>query len=88
MRSQGYLDTRQMAGGFQLLRSNDLIWSRLVRHYLMGERKPMNDLMAWNADATGMPERMHTEYLRQLFLHNDLAEDRFQVDGRHCCRSR
>ncbi|HZA93167.1 MAG TPA: alpha/beta fold hydrolase [Gemmatimonadales bacterium] len=82
MRSQGYLDTRQMAGAFQLLRSNDLIWSRLVRHYLMGERTPMNDLMAWNADATRMPYRMHADYLRQLFLDNDLAEGRFQVDGR------
>ncbi|NBJ13105.1 PHA/PHB synthase family protein [Microvirga arsenatis] len=82
MRSQGYLDTRQMAGAFQLLRSNDLIWSRIVRHYLMGERTPINDLMAWNADATRMPYRMHTEYLRQLFLDNDLAEGRFQVDGR------
>jgi polyhydroxyalkanoate synthase subunit PhaC len=82
MRSQGYLDTRQMAGAFQLLRSNDLIWSRLVRHYLMGERTPMNDLMAWNADATRMPYRMHSDYLRQLFLNNDLAEGRFQVEGR------
>jgi polyhydroxyalkanoate synthase subunit PhaC len=82
MRSQGYLDTRQMAGAFQLLRSNDLIWSRLVRHYLMGERTSLNDLMAWNADATRMPYRMHADYLRQLFLDNDLAEGRFQVDGR------
>ncbi|WP_262268682.1 PHA/PHB synthase family protein [Microvirga yunnanensis] len=82
MRSQGFLDTRQMAGAFQLLRSNDLIWSRLVRHYLMGERTPLNDIMAWNADATRMPYRMHAEYLRQLFLNNDLAEGRFDVDGR------
>lgn len=82
MRSQGYLDTRQMAGAFQLLRSNDLIWSRLVRHYLLGERTPLNDLMAWNADATRMPYRMHADYLRQLFLNNDLAEGRFQVNGR------
>ncbi|WP_445503805.1 PHA/PHB synthase family protein [Microvirga sp. G4-2] len=82
MRSQGYLDTRQMAGAFQLLRSNDLIWSRLVRHYLMGERTPLNDLMAWNADATRMPYRMHADYLEQLFLDNDLAEGRFRVDGR------
>ena len=59
MWEQGYLDTKQMAGAFQLLRSNDLIWSRLVRGYLMGEREPMNDLMAWNADATRMPYRMH-----------------------------
>ncbi|WP_114948065.1 PHA/PHB synthase family protein [Microvirga calopogonii] len=82
MRSQGYLDTRQMAGAFQLLRSNDLIWSRLVRHYLMGERTPLNDLMAWNADATRMPYRMHADYLEQLFLDNDLAEGRFRVDRR------
>ncbi|MGO4524672.1 PHA/PHB synthase family protein [Microvirga sp. 2MCAF35] len=82
MRSQGYLDTRQMAGAFQLLRSNDLIWSRLVRHYLLGERTPLNDMMSWNADATRMPYRMHADYLRQLFLNNDLAEGRFLVDER------
>jgi len=82
MWEQGYLDTKQMAGAFQLLRSNDLIWSRLVREYLLGERQPMNDLMAWNADATRMPYRMHSEYLRGLFLNNDLAEGRHAVDGR------
>lgn len=82
MAEQGYLDTGQMAGAFQLLRSNDLIWSKMVRNYLMGERRPMNDLMAWNADATRMPYRMHSEYLRQLFLNNDLAEGRYCANGR------
>ncbi|SFT01711.1 polyhydroxyalkanoate synthase [Sulfitobacter marinus] len=82
MWDKGYLDTNQMAGAFQLLRSNDLIWSRVVHDYLMGERTPMIDLMAWNADATRMPYRMHSEYLRQLFLNNDLAEGRYQVGHR------
>jgi len=82
MWEQGFLDTKQMAGAFQMLRSNDLVWSRMVRDYVMGERAPMTDLMAWNADATRMPYRMHTEYLRRLFLDNDLAEGRYQAAGR------
>jgi polyhydroxyalkanoate synthase len=81
MWEQGYLAAYQMAGAFQILRSNDLVWSRLVREYLLGRRQPMNDLMAWNADATRMPYRMHSEYLRRLFLNNDLAEGRFEVGG-------
>jgi len=48
----------------------------------MGERSSMIDLMAWNADATRMPFKMHSEYLRQLFLNNDLASGRYRVDGR------
>lgn len=81
MWQRGYLDTRQMAGAFQMLRSNDLIWSRVVYDYMIGRRSPPNDIMAWNADATRMPYRMHSEYLRSLFLDNDLAEGRFEIGG-------
>jgi polyhydroxyalkanoate synthase len=82
MWDQGYLDAKQMAGAFQLLRSNDLIWSRMVRDYLLGDRRPPNDLMAWNADATRLPFRMHSEYLERMFLKNELANGSYEVEGR------
>ena len=82
MWDRGYLDTKQMVGAFQLLRSNDLIWSQLIRTYYLGEEESLNDLMAWNADATRMPYRMHSEYLRRLFVGNDLSKGRFEVKGR------
>lgn len=81
MWARGYLDTYQMSGAFQLLNSADLIWSRMVKQYLMGERGTMIDLMAWNADATRMPYRMHSEYLRTMFLENRLSRGRFAVNG-------
>ena len=82
MEETGYLTAGQMAGAFQLLRSYDLMWSRMVGEYLMGERAPMNDLMAWNADTTRMPARMHSQYLRQLFLNDALSEGRYRVAGK------
>ena len=82
MWDQGFLDSKQMAGAFQLLRSNDLIWSRMVRDYLLGDRRSPNDLMAWNADATRMPFRMHSEYLERMFLRNELANGKYEVEGR------
>lgn len=81
MAETGYLGADQMAAAFQLLRSDYLIWARLIKNYLMGERDPMRDLMAWNADATRMPARMHSEYLRRLYLDNDLSQGRYHADG-------
>lgn len=81
MWEQGYLDKKHMAGTFQMLRSYDLVWSRIVEQYMLGNRSSLNDLMTWNADATRMPYRMHSEYLRSLFLNNDLSEGRFTVGG-------
>ncbi|MFT7027657.1 MAG: polyhydroxyalkanoate synthase [Paracoccaceae bacterium] len=82
MWEQGYLESGQMAGAFQILRSNDLVWSRILHDYMMGEGPRLNDMMAWNADATRMPARMHSEYLRKLFLDNQLTAGRYEVDGR------
>ncbi len=82
MWERGYLDPRKMSGAFQLLRSNDLVWSAMVHDYLLGERRPKSDLMAWNADTTRMPYRMHSEYLRSLFLENRLAKGRYRVGVR------
>ncbi|KWT94089.1 MULTISPECIES: alpha/beta fold hydrolase [unclassified Variovorax] len=81
MARQGYLDSSQMAGAFHLLRAIDLIWSPMVQNYLLGERTPMTDLMAWNADGTRMPYRMHADYLRSLFLDNALARGQYRVNG-------
>ena len=82
MWDQGYLDGDQMAASFQLLRARDLVWSRMMREYLLGERSAPNDLMTWNADSTRLPFKMHSEYLNRLFLNNDLAEGRYQVAGK------
>lgn len=82
MWDQGYLDAKEMSGAFQLLRSNDLIWSRMVHDYLMGKRTSINDLMSWNFDTTRMPYKMHSQYLRKLFLDNDLTEGRYLVDDK------
>ncbi len=81
MWEQGVLDGKQMAGAFQLLRSSDLVWSRVLTEYELGRREAPNDLMAWNADTTRMPYRMHSEYLNKLFLRNELASGRYEVDG-------
>jgi polyhydroxyalkanoate synthase len=82
MYKAGVLESAQMGGAFLALRSADLLWTPAVASYLRGERPKMNDLMAWNADGTRMPWRMHTEYLRHLYLQNDLAHGRFSVAGK------
>jgi polyhydroxyalkanoate synthase len=81
MHKKGYLEAKQMLGAFQLLRAYDLMWVPMVNTYLRGNRDKLNDLMAWNADATRMPQRMHTEYLNKLYLNNELARGTFELNG-------
>jgi polyhydroxyalkanoate synthase len=82
MHRKGVLESRQMGGAFAMLRAQDLIWQPFVDNYLKGERGRMIDLMAWNADGTRMPWRMHSEYLYRLYLDNELATNRLPVAGR------
>ena len=82
MHRKGVLESKQMGGAFAMLRAQDLLWQPMVEQYLKGKRAPMIDLMAWNADGTRMPWRMHTEYLYRLYLDNELATNRFPVAGK------
>ncbi|MCA0921492.1 PHA/PHB synthase family protein [Pseudooceanicola nanhaiensis] len=82
MWDQGYLAQPQMAGAFAAIRAEDLIWTHAVRRYLMGLEERATDMTVWNGDTTRMPARMHSEYLRGLFLENRLSAGRFAVEGR------
>jgi len=82
MNKAGVLSSEKMAGSFALLRSRDLLWTPAVNNYVKGKRDDPNDLMAWNADGTRMPWRMHTEYLNKLYLQNELARGEFAVRGK------
>ena len=82
MWEKGVFEASRMGGAFNMLRSNDLIWSKLIHHYLMGEPETMNAMAAWSTDTTRMPYRMHRDYLQQFYLDNDFAEGRFKLGGR------
>ena len=82
MHRKGVLESRQMGGAFAMLRAQDMLWQPIVNQYMKGQRDRMIDLMAWNADGTRMPWRMHSEYLYRLYLDNELATNRFPVGGK------
>ncbi len=74
MMERGYLDSSQMASMFNMLRSNDLIWSNVVNNYLLGKEPPAFDLLYWNADGTRMTRAAHSFYLRNTYLENNLIK--------------
>lgn len=74
MKLKGYLDGRFMASAFNSLRANDLVWSFFIKNYLRGQNPVPFDILYWNADATNMPAKMHSQYLRWMYLHNKLIK--------------
>ncbi|SFI48876.1 PHA/PHB synthase family protein [Celeribacter neptunius] len=82
MWAQGYLDRPQMSRAFASIRAEDLIYARAVRRYFLGQEDLPSDMLVWNDDTTRMPAKMHSEYLRGLFLENRLTAGRFCVEDR------
>jgi poly[(R)-3-hydroxyalkanoate] polymerase subunit PhaC len=74
MARRGFLEGREMATTFNMLRANDLIWSFVINNYLMGKEPFPFDLLYWNADSTRMPYAMHSFYLRKFYQENRLIE--------------
>src|SRR4051812_37658765 len=82
MLERGYLDSREMSNMFNLLRSNDLIWSNVVNNYLLGLKPPAFDLLYWNSDGTRMARAAHSWYLRNTYLENNLIKpEKVQLEG-------
>ena len=82
MLERGYLDSREMSNMFNLLRSNDLIWSNVVNNYLLGQKPPAFDLLYWNSDGTRLARAAHDWYLRNTYVENNLIKPgRIHVKG-------
>jgi polyhydroxyalkanoate synthase len=81
MAETGVLEGSQMAGTFDILRANDLIFSYVVSNWLMGQEPPAFDILAWNGDNTRMPAAMHSFYLRSLYMRNELARGELELAG-------
>jgi polyhydroxyalkanoate synthase subunit PhaC len=81
MQDKGYLPGARMADAFNLLRSNDLIWSYVVNNYLLGKEPMAFDLLHWNSDSTRMPAGVHSFYLRECYLDNKLSQGKMVLDN-------
>jgi len=82
MAKEGHLPGKSMAGTFDVLRANDLIFNYVAANWLMGQKPPAFDILAWNSDATRMPAAMHSFYLRNFYVENKLAKDQLEIGGR------
>src|SRR6185312_1739816 len=77
----GVMEGSTMAGTFDVLRANDLIFSYVASNWLMGRQPPAFDILAWNADSTRLPAAMHSFYLRSLYAQNQLAKGVMELSG-------
>jgi polyhydroxyalkanoate synthase len=82
MEQDGYLEADTMSHVFDALRPNDLIFQYVGSNWLQGKTPPAFDLLVWNSDSTRMPAKMHSQYLRSCYLHNEFARGVFEIDGR------
>lgn len=82
MWTDGYLRSQTMGASFRALRPREQVWNTYISRYYLGQEHPPSDLMAWNADGTRMPYKMHSRYLRELYMENRLAECCFEVNGK------
>jgi len=85
---RGYLDDKEMAYTFSLLRANDLVFNYVAKNWLMGEEPPAFDILAWNGDSTRLPAKMYTSYLRGLYQENRLARSELVSQGKKLILSR
>lgn len=88
MQDTGYLPAESMANTFNLLRANDLVWNYVVNNWMLGEEPPPFDMLSWNSDSTRMPAAMQVEYLRTLYLENQLAKGELELAGKRLDLSR
>ena len=82
MWTDGYLEAASMGNAFKALRAEDMIINPAIERYYLGRKTKLNNLTAWNADGTRMPAAMHSRYLKELFMENQLSACKFMVDGK------
>ena len=82
MKTQGFFDGKDMAATFNALRPGDLFWNYVVNNYMLGKKPSSHDVLFWNSDTTRLPEKLHSDYLRQMYLKNNLVKNEFKILGK------
>ena len=82
MKGKGYFDGKDMAACFNFLRPGDLYWNYVVNNYLKGQQPTAFDMLYWNSDSTRIPEVLHSDYLRSMYLNNLLVKKAYKFAGK------